>query len=304
MKTKATILLVDDEALVRDELGGLLEDEGYEVVRGSDGQQGLELFQQRNPDMVITDVRMPRSDGLSLAAAIRQVSPTTPVTVITGHGNESMAIQAIRAGVTDFLKKPVRLEDLCAALDRMQTARELGQRQPTGLPPAVRLLEHSWIYTLDNELTVVPAFVDATLSTCALGLEPTSLMELSLALRELVLNAIEHGNLGLSYEQKTRALETSTLDEVLAQRRTQAPYAGRRTRVSATVKSDEIVVQVADEGDGFDWRSLPDPTDWEHLLDIHGRGVLLARLSVDRLEYNEKGNEVTIWKRLPRREDN
>lgn len=304
MNTKAKILLVDDEALVRDELGGLLEDEGYEVVRGSDGQQGLELFQQENPDMVITDVRMPRSDGLSLATAIRQVSPVTPVTVITGHGNESMAIQAIRAGVTDFLKKPVRLEDLCAALDRMQTARALGRRQPTGLPPTVRLLEHSWTYTLDNELAAVPAFVDATLSTCAIGLEPASLMELSLALRELVLNAIEHGNLGISYDQKTRALETSTLDQVLAQRRAQPPYAGRRTRVSATVKSDEIVVQVTDEGDGFDWRSLPDPTDWEHLLDIHGRGVLLARLSVDRLVYNQKGNQVTIWKQLPRREDN
>ena len=62
------ILLIDDEPLVRDELGGLLEDEGYEVITAEDGSVGLELFRKEAPDMVISDVRMPQTDGLTVAS--------------------------------------------------------------------------------------------------------------------------------------------------------------------------------------------------------------------------------------------
>jgi CheY-like chemotaxis protein len=298
MTERPKILLVDDEALVRDELGGLLEDEGYEVVAGADGREGLELFQQHQPDMVITDVRMPRGDGLSLAVAIRELSPETPVSVITGHGTEQMVIYALRAGVTDFIKKPVKLEDLTAALLRMENARHPVHREAADLPSAAELLEYSWSYRLDNDLAAVTPFVEAVLSACARGMAPARLMELSLALRELVLNAIEHGNLGLSYEEKAHALESGSLERVLARRSNLAPYANRQTRLTARRTDTAVSIEIQDEGEGFDWQSLPDPTDTPHLLKLHGRGILLARMSVDRLTYSERGNRVTIVKAL------
>lgn len=298
MKQQTTILLIDDEQLVRDELGGLLEDEGYRVITGADGREGLELFSRDQPDMVITDVRMPRGDGLSLAVAIRELSPTTPVTVITGHGNEQMAIYALRAGVTDFIKKPVRLEDLTAALARMESARQLARQEPSNLPMAAQLVEHSWTYELQNDLEAVPGFVDVVLGTCTAGLPQSKLIELSLAVRELVLNAIEHGNLGLSYTEKSAALEDGSLERVLTQRTRESPYADRRTRVTARRHPHEVVIEIADGGEGFDWRRLPDPTDAQNLLELHGRGILLARLSVDDLAFNDRGNQVTIRKEI------
>jgi len=298
MTAKARILLIDDESLVRDELGGLLEDEGYEVICGSDGHEGLELFRQEQPDMVITDVRIPRSDGLSLAMAIRELSPATPVTIITGHGSEQMAIKALRAGVTDFLKKPVRLDDLASALLRMETARLIPHREPANLPSSAHLVEHCWTYELQNDLDAIPSFVDVVLSTCTSGFPRQGILELSLALRELLLNALEHGNLGLTYEEKTTALDEGTLDEMLAKRGSRPPFANRRARVVTRRGDEHLVVEIIDEGNGFDWRALPDPTDVDHLLEGHGRGVLLARMSVDKLEYNDKGNKVTIRKRF------
>ncbi|MCC6746117.1 MAG: response regulator [Deltaproteobacteria bacterium] len=298
MRTKRRILLVDDEPLVREELGALLVEEGYDVTTASDGEEGLDLFRAETPDMVISDIRMPRRDGLAVALVIRAEAPDVPVTVITGHGTESMAIQALRAGVTDFIKKPVRLDDLSAALNRMEDSLRLARHESVGMPGSVRQLERSWLYQLGNDLEAIAPFVDQLLRQCAAGFEKGSVTELSLALRELLLNAMEHGNLGLSYEDKSRALEAGALDRLLADRLKQPAYRDRRTTVSARRRDDELELEVTDEGNGFDWQSLPDPTDPANFLSDHGRGVLLARLSVDEIAYNERGNRVTVRKKL------
>jgi CheY-like chemotaxis protein/anti-sigma regulatory factor (Ser/Thr protein kinase) len=295
---KTKILLIDDEQLVRDELGGLLEDEGYEVIRGADGEEGLELFRSESPDMVITDVRMPRRDGLSVALTIRQEEPGVPVAVITGHGNEAIAIEALRAGVTDFIKKPVHLEDLIASLARMEAARRPAELARAGMPGSVRLLTRAWTYELDNDLRAIPRFVDAMLEQCCKGIDRVAVMELSLALRELVFNAVEHGSLGLTYEEKTAALEAGSLDDLLASRARAEPYRDRRVTVAARRGEEALAFTITDQGRGFDWRALPDPSAVPDLFAIHGRGVLLSRLSVDSLTFNQAGNQVKVVKLL------
>lgn len=298
MNPPRRVLLIDDEALVRDELGGLLEDEGYELSTASDGEAGLARFRSEAPDMVITDVRMPRRDGLSVAMTIRQEAPTTPVTVITGHGNESMVLEALRAGVTDFIKKPVRFEDLAIALERMEAALRLARTQVAELPPSASILERTWVYRLGNDLTAVPLFVDALLRQADATVDPRSASELSVALRELLINAIEHGNLELTYEEKSHALETGNLARLIEERQGQSNLAKRETTVWVKRGEKSLSVRIRDEGSGFDWRSLPDPTDPMYLLAEHGRGVLLARLAVDELTFNDAGNEVSLVKEL------
>jgi len=298
-KERLTILLVDDEELVREELGAILEESGYDVITGADGEEGLALFRSRGPDMVITDVRMPRRDGLSLAMTIREEAPSVPVTVITGHGTEAMAIKALRAGVTDFVKKPVRLEDLDAALSRMRAvSQELTTEPALSHPEAVELVELLWSYRLDNELAVVPSFVDMLVARCGAGLPPPAAMELGLALRELLINAVEHGNLGITFDEKTLALESGTMASLVAQRASDPALGSRHVKVRAHLSDGVLTVQVQAQGEGFDWATLPDPLDLSHQMAPNGRGLLLARMSVDSLEYNDLGNLVTITKRL------
>ncbi len=297
MTAPVKLLLIDDEQLVRDELGGILRDEGYDVITGSDGQEGLALFRSEHPDMVITDIRMPKLDGLSVAITIKNEAPQVPITVVTGHGTESMAIEALRAGVTDFLKKPVRLEDLSGALARMETTRQLGTPQEQrGMPASVEVVEQIWKYRLNNELEVIPEFVEGLLGQVAANMAPQSITELNIALRELIVNAMEHGNLGISFEDKSQALEEGTLDELLRLRADQPEYDGRQVTITASRLKKVVYIQIADMGGGFDWHEFADSTDPKHLLSSHGRGVLLARMSVDALSYNDKGNQVTVTK--------
>lgn len=300
MARQLKILLIDDEQLVREELGGLLEDLDYAVITAADGAEGLARFRQEAPDMVITDVRMPHRDGLSLAMIIRAEAPAVPVTVITGHGSYGMAIEALRAGVADFLRKPVRNEDLQAALDRMLAALEAHPADAAELPTTVELVERSWCYRLSSDLDAVPELVDRILHEGFADVAPGSLSEARLGLRELVLNAIEHGTLGIAYQEKAAALDCGAFDELCAARRASPTYAGRCVTVRVRRDRDGMTVTIRDDGQGFDWRALPDPTDPAYLLAEHGRGVLLARLSFDELAFNEQGNEVTVLKRLQR----
>jgi len=300
-----TILLVDDEKLVREELGGILEDEGYGVVIAGDGDEGLEAFLTQRPDMVITDARMPRREGLSLAKAILAEDPQVPITMITGHGSETMAIEALRLGITDFIKKPVTISDLLAAIERME-----GSRRITGghadhaanLPSSARLVSHSHIYTIGNDVSELPVFVGAVVLEIAPGLERRRRDGLQLALREVMINAVEHGNLAISYQEKSEAIEAGSLEALVEARARHERFRDRKVRVETTCTPERIDIVVEDEGEGFDWRSLPDLTDPTNLLRAHGRGVLLAHLSVDSLTYNDRGNRVTLSTKLTDRD--
>ncbi len=290
------VLLIDDEKLVRDELGGLLVDEGYQVTTAADGEEGLARFRSDPSDMVITDVRMPHRDGLSVAMSIRQEAPNTPITIITGHGNEAMVLEALRAGVTDFIKKPVRFQDLVSALLRMAAALDQARERLHDLPAGIEILERKWVYRLDNDLAAVPRFIDALLRRAVPSWPSAVLNELGVALREVLVNAIEHGNLGVTYDEKARALERGDLSELLTQRGAMPERASLRTTVTVRRADRELRIRIRDQGSGFDWRRLPDPDDPANLLAGHGRGVLLATLAVDELAYNEVGNEVTLTK--------
>lgn len=301
-----SVLLVDDEELVREELGGILEDEDYTVFTAKDGEEGLESYRMNHPDLIITDAKMPRREGLSLAREVLAENPHVPITMITGHGNENMAIEALRLGITDFIKKPVQLPDLITALERMEGALQLARHRssPTeSLPASARLVRRARSYEVANDVEAIPFFVAAVVKEFAADIDTRRRDSLELALREIMINAIEHGNLGVTYEEKTMETELGTLENLIAERSSEHNLCERLVRVETTRTEDALTVVVEDEGDGFDWKSLPDPTDPGNLLIAHGRGVLIAHLSIDKLYYNDKGNKATLVLNITRREE-
>jgi two-component system response regulator AtoC len=105
-----TILIVDDERAIRRSLGDNLAEEGYEVVVAENAEQGFGLFQDRLPDVVLLDVRMPDEDGVSLLKRIKAVDPAVPVVMITAFAEVETAVEALKAGAYDFLLKPFPFE--------------------------------------------------------------------------------------------------------------------------------------------------------------------------------------------------
>ena len=121
------ILVVDDEADIRELIGGLLEDEGYEPRYAGDSDTALEAVRQRKPALAVLDVWLQgsRLDGIELLAEIKRVAPDLPVVVISGHGTIETAVAAIRKGAYDFIEKPFKSDKLLLTVDRALEASRL-----------------------------------------------------------------------------------------------------------------------------------------------------------------------------------
>lgn len=146
-KTSATLLIIDDDEVVRASLAAYLEDSGFNVLQANNGLQGLDVFKREEPDLVICDLRMPQVDGLELIRRINELGVETPVIVVSGAGVMTDAVEALRLGAADYLIKP--LEDLAVlehsvrrALDRAHLRQE-NQRYRDKLETANRELQAS-----------------------------------------------------------------------------------------------------------------------------------------------------------------
>ncbi len=117
---KQKILLVDDEEDIREVLEISLSDLGYEVYTAATGEKGLEIFSEKKPPIVLTDIKMPGMDGVELLRKIKTIDPNTEVLMITGHGDMDLAIKSFKDEASDFITKPVDVEVLETALQRVQ----------------------------------------------------------------------------------------------------------------------------------------------------------------------------------------
>jgi response regulator RpfG family c-di-GMP phosphodiesterase len=101
------VLIIDDERVVRKNFAAFLEDHNYEILEGENGKQGLDVFRQENPDIVLCDLKMPILDGLGFISELRKESPETPIIMVSGTGDIDDVIEAIRLGAWDYITKPI-----------------------------------------------------------------------------------------------------------------------------------------------------------------------------------------------------
>jgi len=102
-----TILVIDDETLVRESMAVYLEDSGFNVIQAVDGKQGVALFCEFQPDLVLCDLRMPEMDGMTVLAKISELAPDTPIIIVSGAGQIHDVVEALRLGALDYLVKPI-----------------------------------------------------------------------------------------------------------------------------------------------------------------------------------------------------
>ncbi len=118
MTEKPKVLLIDDEQSMIETLSVLLKKEGFDVLSALSGTEGIERFAEAKPDLVLTDVRMPKVSGVDVLEAIREKDPTTPVVLMTAQASLQSAIQAVNLGATHYVQKPFSNEELVAILRR------------------------------------------------------------------------------------------------------------------------------------------------------------------------------------------
>jgi two-component system nitrogen regulation response regulator NtrX len=128
---KSRVLVVDDEAAIRESLRVTLEYEGYEFIGAATGQEGLTLVEREAPDLVILDIKMPGMDGLEVLDRLRALNETLPVIVVSGHGTIGTAVEATKKGAFDFIEKPFASERVLVSLRNALDQRRLRDENRT-----------------------------------------------------------------------------------------------------------------------------------------------------------------------------
>ncbi len=294
-----SILIVDDESVIcsileqRIRLAG-----GIDVVTAPNGNMALELLGQRAFDVVLTDICMPGISGIELLREIKSSWPQTIVMIMSGFADLNDTIQALRLGAVDFMEKPFDMAKVVDSIQRLFRRKRLERKQAEALK--FQSFEKR-VFQIPNDLDVCPVIVaqiiqDLSISAFATGV---NLEGVRVALNEILFNAIEHGNLEISYKEKTELMEgLGDYPTIIRERAEQSEYVDRQVLLECQYDRRRLRFVITDEGHGFDHSNLPDPTDPENLLSAHGRGILMTQIYMDSVMYNEKGNRVTLVKEL------
>ena len=124
-----TILIAEDEKVLRESLAELLREEGYDVLEAADGKAAYQLLLQRPVDLILSDVRMPEMDVMTLLGHVKQIAPQTPMIMVTAYGTVESAVSAMRGGAYDYLLKPVQFDDVLLKVQRALQYGELARTQ-------------------------------------------------------------------------------------------------------------------------------------------------------------------------------
>ncbi|MCC6874374.1 MAG: sigma-54-dependent Fis family transcriptional regulator [Sandaracinaceae bacterium] len=133
-ESRKQVLVADDEPNLRRVLGAQLGRDGYDVLIAEDGQAALELIEQHHVDVVISDLRMPRVDGMTLLKHVVRTQPDVPVIMITAHGTVDTAVEALKLGAFDYITKPFEQSELRNVIAKAARTRELAQHDASSEP--------------------------------------------------------------------------------------------------------------------------------------------------------------------------
>jgi len=293
-QNRPSALVVDDSLTQAIELRMRLTRFGFDARTASNGAAALADVQNSLPSVVLTDLQMPEMDGLELVKQLKQQFPGLPVILMTAHGSEEIAVEALRSGAASYVPKKNLGRDLPKTLEAVLALSRSAESCPAAPASLVKSMKQ---YQLSNQPDLIPPLIGRLQDDLRrlVRVDPTEELRIAMALREALMNAIEHGNLEVS--SSLRESNDEDYARLIEARSRQSPYAERRVELTAEESAGEVVYVVRDEGTGFDPATLPDPTDPENLEKASGRGLLLIHAFMDSVTYNDRGNQITMTKR-------
>jgi len=291
MNTPLHILLSEDEEIISIIISDLLEAHGFEVTTCSDGAEAWEILESEKTsyDAIILDRVMPRMDGMEVLRRIKAHSRMSHIPVImeTAQSDLESIREGLAQGAYYYLTKPFQPEVLLAvvqaAVDQLREYRQLVEGIQEAGRPIAFMDEGEFSF---RDLEAARLLGNFLALACP---DPKKVVQ---GMQELLVNAVEHGNLGISYPDKSNLIMDGTWHDEVKRRLSMPEYRDRTVRVSFERLPQALRFTIRDQGQGFDWDNYLDFSP-ERAFDLHGRGIAMARkLSFDRLEYQGNGNTV------------
>jgi DNA-binding response OmpR family regulator len=283
-----TLLLLESDDATREMIQSIVLDHDLSMQSAYNLDDALRILGKTKALAFAFNLGLVHGEPIELVRRLRQEYPELPLIAIADEGRMGLLVELLKAGTYACLNLPLQMEDLAFNLSKI-----IANSTETYNPFSMRYEERILVMPNDFALVMQVAknLVDSTLPP-----NEKNRYHIILGLSEIINNAIEHGSLGITFEEKSNALKASRFYPLAIERSHKEPYKDRvvtiRSRVFPTLRRIEYFV--GDQGAGFDWRSLPDPKDKDNLLNRNGRGIMMARYAFDEMIYNEVGNEVTL----------
>jgi CheY-like chemotaxis protein len=290
MKPRQKILAVDDEALNREILADYLSIAGFDVIEADDGDTAL-LMLAIHPDVdaIVLDRMMPRMDGIKVLSELKGDPRLRdiPVIVQTAAASSEQIVEGIRAGAYYYLTKPYEdillLGIISAAIDGAAEKKDL--RDEIGRNHRVQALLQQGRFRFQTleEAKGLAVFI----AKCCPNPETVGP-----GLLELLVNAVEHGNLGIDYDQKATLIAENRWQSEIEHRLAAGENRNKFAELAYEYKGGAIQIRIKDTGNGFDWTDFLEISP-QRVTHAHGRGIATAKaLSFSSLDYVGCGNEV------------
>ena len=283
------VLIVDDTPDNIDILVDILKTD-YQVMAAPNGETALKVaLSSTPPDLILLDVMMPGIDGFEVCRALKDnlLTSKIPIIFVTADTDKESVSKGIKLGAYYYLTRPVNSSVVLAivesALNQFSEYRLLQQEveKATG---TMKLMTTGCFHFRTVEETRNLAVVLAKMAP-----EPVQLVS---GLTELMMNAVEHGNLGITYEEKGQFNEQRSLNQEIERRLALPENLDKTATITIERNKNQIDFRILDQGSGFDWQPYLeiDPARADH---THGRGIAMSRLlSFNSVEFMGAGNEV------------
>lgn len=294
--TLPTILVVDDEEVIRITIQKKLSRMGFNVISFEKGEDLLYYLKntEHNADLIITDIKLRKMDGIELLRRINSMDEPVPVLIISGHGNVEDAIRALRYGASDYIRKPFDINDLTSSV-RSIIRRKYEKKQSESI--ARFKLYSKTVIEIPNDGDLINTIsFSFTRDLVPAGLfNYTTSANISLSLQEAISNAMFHGNFEIDSSLRD-AGGLKVFNDEIEKRKNLTPYKDRTVKITSEMTPDYVQYEIEDQGMGFDHTTLPDPRDPENFFKNSGRGLLIIRIHMDEVSWSGNGSIIRMKK--------
>ena len=290
---KPVVLVVDDETFNLDLITDYLNESDIDVVCVERGEQALAVLQEfpYRFSSVLLDRMMPGMDGIEVLTHIKKDEKTNrlPVIMQTASSGKKNMLEGLNAGAYYYLSKPYDQETLIAIVKTAICDYQHYVHIQENLKQSVQTLK-----MMDKGLFNFKSLEEGRNLAILLANACPNSERIVLGLTELITNAVEHGNLGITYEEKSRLNAKGDWESEVEKRLASPAYKDKYATVEFNRNDNKITLVITDQGNGFDWRKFMTVSP-ERAFDSHGRGIALANsISFKHVEYLNNGNKVCV----------
>ncbi len=288
-----TVLVVDDDEFNLELIGEYLRETEIEAVSVDNGERALNMLHD-SPERfstVLLDRMMPGIDGIEVLSSIKADPVLTMLPVIVQSAEESSksVLEGLQAGAYYYLTKPYDRQTLLAIV---RTAVS-DYKKYSELRENVKQTTHT-LKMMDKGSFTFRSLDEARNLAASLANACVDADHVVLGLTELMINAIEHGNLGISYQEKSRLNNLGVWECEIRKRINLPENSSKRAIVNFERNDNTIVFEIIDQGNGFEWKKYLELSP-DRVFDSHGRGIAMAKaISFDEIEFLGNGNEVRV----------